>query len=1272
MARSVGFDFTATDKASATAAKLGAELDALGRKIEETGGTVDVDVDIDTAKYDAKMARLQAKKLKVEADIAAASRDLQVLQAEAREATGDRKVKIEADIGVAEAKLRALHSSLNALDRERTTIRPNVDSGSAMAKLALLRTQLAGLNAANRPINIVVGIGGALTAIGVLRSAIGSLGPGLGLFGLSAVSAGGVAAGALFGVKDAVTALGETDNSVSSKMKSNANSVASAVHNVEQAQRALRNAHEAVSEAQLRVADTARGIEDAQRGVKDALRGVEDAQRTLSDANRDALKAEEDLNDARRTAAERLDDLKRREEDMQESRASAAISVLEAQERLNAVMVDPRATDVERARAALTLASAKRRVETLAEDEKRLKAERADAAAKGVEGSDEVQAALDRQQDAQRRVADAQRGIEDANRRVEDAQRKVTDAARDHERALKGVRDAQEGVSDAAWNLAQAQRAVREASQAAGSEGSAAMNKLQDAMKGLTPEAQNFAKYIRSLIDGPLQRLRETAQRSFLPGLQRGIQGAGAAINQDQLNADVGNIGTNLGSAMESLGPSIGAASQQLVRLASLVSNTAFKDFAGVIKSILDRFTEWAKSQDAESVADKLNKVKDAFGKVKDVVQTAFGVFDKLKENIGTFGAITGALLALRVGMAVFGAVSALVASPVLAVIAVLAALGAGLVILYQKNETFRKAVNETWDKIKGWVSDTWRVLKPKFDEIKKIVMEDLVPAFMELVEAVRPFVETMIKSVGPVVTKIFGGILDVVKGALKILTGIIKVATGIIKGDWDKIWEGIKQIFSGVWDAMKGILTIAWNVIKTSIKNSLVVIKTIWNTGWNLLKSALNGIWEDIKTLLKKGWDWISSKVFDPIKAGVKKVGDAFGTAKDAIGKAWDQIKDKAKKPIDFVVNTVFWNMAKKFDSLAEKFGIPKLNFQKIKFASGGPIIGPGTGTSDQVPILASNGEWVIREAAARKLGPSTMAQINNADKLDISGDIGAALVRRRFASGGEVDFGNLGAVRGWIPSVDPLPYVWGGVGPKGYDCSGLVGEVWARLTGHPSYRRYMTTNTILDSPGSLGLARGPGLFSIGVSRTHTAGNLAGYGFEAASSRSGIKVGGDAKSVGSFPNVFHLATLGTAGADLGGGDGGFSWNPLDWAKRGAKAAIDKLSGPWFDKLRQMGVVGEMAIGASKKLLGGVFDQGGVLPPGLSLAYNGTGQPEPVLTARQWNDVAVSPRARSGGDTIIQVTVPNSIIGSDQQVAKTITTAVQSAVNNGTIRFRGK
>lgn len=61
-------------------------------------------------------------------------------------------------------------------------------------------------------------------------------------------------------------------------------------------------------------------------------------------------------------------------------------------------------------------------------------------------------------------------------------------------------------------------------------------------------------------------------------------------------------------------------------------------------------------------------------------------------------------------------------------------------------------------------------------------------------------------------------------------------------------------------------------------------------------------------------------------------------------------------------------------------------------KFATGGYISGPGTGTSDSIPALLSNGEYVIRAAAVRKLGKNALDLLNR----------GIAIPR--FADGGLV----------------------------------------------------------------------------------------------------------------------------------------------------------------------------------------------------------------------------------------------------------------------------
>lgn len=59
--------------------------------------------------------------------------------------------------------------------------------------------------------------------------------------------------------------------------------------------------------------------------------------------------------------------------------------------------------------------------------------------------------------------------------------------------------------------------------------------------------------------------------------------------------------------------------------------------------------------------------------------------------------------------------------------------------------------------------------------------------------------------------------------------------------------------------------------------------------------------------------------------------------------------------------------------------------------YATGGPIIGPGTGTSDSVPILASNGEYVIKASTVGKMPRSYWDNLN-AGRFAQGGLVGAA----------------------------------------------------------------------------------------------------------------------------------------------------------------------------------------------------------------------------------------------------------------------------------------
>ena len=75
-------------------------------------------------------------------------------------------------------------------------------------------------------------------------------------------------------------------------------------------------------------------------------------------------------------------------------------------------------------------------------------------------------------------------------------------------------------------------------------------------------------------------------------------------------------------------------------------------------------------------------------------------------------------------------------------------------------------------------------------------------------------------------------------------------------------------------------------------------------------------------------------------------------------------------------------------------------------KYAQAGMVVGPGTGTSDSIPAMLSNGEYVIRAAAVRSVGTSFLDGINRMS----AGGIATKYSVPRMNMGGRVNMANAG----------------------------------------------------------------------------------------------------------------------------------------------------------------------------------------------------------------------------------------------------------------------
>ena len=98
----------------------------------------------------------------------------------------------------------------------------------------------------------------------------------------------------------------------------------------------------------------------------------------------------------------------------------------------------------------------------------------------------------------------------------------------------------------------------------------------------------------------------------------------------------------------------------------------------------------------------------------------------------------------------------------------------------------------------------------PQISEIFKSV-GDVISSVWELVrpifEALRELVSDVFDTIGNVVGSTIGGVIDTLDGLLKFLSGVFT-------GDWEKVWEGLLNIFKGIWNTIVGILEGAVNLI--------------------------------------------------------------------------------------------------------------------------------------------------------------------------------------------------------------------------------------------------------------------------------------------------------------------------------------------------------------------------------------------------------------------------------------------------------------------------
>lgn len=74
----------------------------------------------------------------------------------------------------------------------------------------------------------------------------------------------------------------------------------------------------------------------------------------------------------------------------------------------------------------------------------------------------------------------------------------------------------------------------------------------------------------------------------------------------------------------------------------------------------------------------------------------------------------------------------------------------------------------------------------------------DIITAVTNAFNIIKGIIEFIMPAISFIISVVWDTIKSVIQAALDVIMGAVKIFTGLFTGDWGKMWEGIKQVFSG------------------------------------------------------------------------------------------------------------------------------------------------------------------------------------------------------------------------------------------------------------------------------------------------------------------------------------------------------------------------------------------------------------------------------------------------------------------------------------------
>lgn len=360
------------------------------------------------------------------------------------------------------------------------------------------------------------------------------------------------------------------------------------------------------------------------------------------------------------------------------------------------------------------------------------------------------------------------------------------------------------------------------------------------------------------------------------------------------------------------------------------------------LESSLSQLGRTIKSEVVQPVAEELTPaMKEAVDYVNANVAPAVDWVSSHLPEIGlALGTLSAVLVAMNWGSlvaqfgkikgAITGFTTALgaVSGPVMAVIAIVAALAAGFMYLWQTNEDFRANVTAIWAELQASFSELGAGIMQMINQLMPLIQQTaatVLSAFAQIASAVIPVLVEFINALLPVLTQIVQAILPVF---VQLISALLPILSQIVTAIMPVIIQLLNTILPIIMQIIQAVLPILIQILNmlTPILNMIVSLLTpILNLIISLVEPILNLIMSAITPLINIFMSLINT-VLQPIMPILQALANIFtavlGAAIQAIQPIVQSLISIFQGLINFITGVFSGSWSSAWSGVVQVFG--------------------------------------------------------------------------------------------------------------------------------------------------------------------------------------------------------------------------------------------------------------------------------------------------------------------------------------------------------------